>query len=219
VGVSFPQPICSRNLEEERATKLRLAGCSLIVAVCIALLSACASTDPYPESWSPVVADSGGCPDLNGTFYNSYSKSDSDAEAIKGGLIVLLLGKPSAEEAEGAVAVERVSIEHQPGRPMVVRGWHDDELVRQGERRISAAACSKKGLSVPGAFRGTNEENVVGFISTSAHLRRAENGDLVGRIKWTFTGLALLVPVTTSSTSWYSFRQVEADREVANQGA
>lgn len=183
----------------------------LVIASALVLAS-CATTDPYPEEWPPVVeAEKGDCSALIGTYNNGYSKSTHDAITMKGGLIVMLIGPEKRAESPGNKPVTRVTIELPSSDRLVVQGFNFSELLRQGERRISRTSCSGKGLAINGKFSGTNAENVLGFISASGHLQRAGNGDLVGRIRSTFTGIALLVPISSSTTSWYRFRQIEPE--------
>ena len=181
----------------------------LLVLTSTALLAGCASTDPYPETWSEIVAEKGDCSTLVGTFSNDYSKSSSDAITMKGGLIALLLGPASPADAAVSLPVTRVKIEYPSPDRLLVKGYYRKELVREGVRPLARGSCSQKGLPISGKFSGTNAENVLGFVTASGRLQRAENGDLVGRIRSTFTGIALLVPVTASATSWYRFRNIE----------
>ena len=182
----------------------------LPVLLSVTSLTACASTDSYPEDWSPVVAaEKGDCSALVGTFNNGYSKSTPDALRMKGGLIALLIGSPSSTKSDDAPPVTWVSIEQPSADRLVVSGFNGAKVVRRGERPLERGACSRKGLSVSGKFEGVNAENVVGFLSASGTLRRNSDGDLVARIRSTFTGVALLVPMTSSVTSWYRFRKIE----------
>ena len=190
--------------------KLRSANLGLLVSLALPLLTSCAATDPYPDDWPAVVAaEKGDCSSLIGTFNNGYSKSTPDAIAMKGGLIALLVGQATPAESQGAKPVTRVSIEQPSPDRLVITGLNFSEFVRQGDRSLTGGSCSKKGLPVSGKFGGVNVENMVGFVSASGHLRGAENGDLVARIRSTFTGIALVVPMTASATSWYRFKRIE----------
>ena len=191
--------------------KFRSVNGALLVLASALALTACATTDPYPEDWPAVAAGRSDCATLVGTFNNGYSESTTNAMTMKGGLIVMLIGPEARDESPGAKPVTRVTIEQPTPDRLVVKGFNFNELVRQGERRVSRTSCSGKGLAINGKFSGTNAENVLGFISASGHLQRAGNGDLVGRIRSTFTGIALLIPVTSSTTSWYRFRQIEPE--------
>lgn len=201
---------------EKGPRRSRSAGCSASVLISIVALMGCATTDPYPEGWPAVAAERNDCAALIGTFHNGYSRSTTDAMTIKGGLIVMLIGPAERDEPSGAKPVSRVTIENPSPDRLVVKGFNSEGLVREGERRVSRTSCSGKGLAIHGKFSGTNAENVLGFISASGHLRRAENGDLVGRIRSTFTGIALLIPVSSSTTSWYRFRQIEPETTPAD---
>ena len=192
--------------------KVRSVSPTLLVLVSALVLVSCVTTDPYPEEWSPIVAaERGDCSALAGTFDNGYSASSHDAIPMKGGLIALLIGPAKPSESSVAKSVTRVTIKRPSPDLLMVSGFHYSEPVRQEERRISGKSCSGKGLSIAGKFSGTNAENIVGFVSASGHLQRTANGDLVGRIRSTFTGVALLVPMTSSATSWYRFRQIEPE--------
>jgi len=192
--------------------KLRSANLGLVVLLSLPVLTSCATTDPYPDDWPAAVASKkGDCSSLIGTFNNGYSKSSSDAIPMEGGLIVLLVGQPSRADSTGAKPVTRVTIEYLSPDRLLVTGLNFSQPVRQEERRISRSSCLGKGLPISGKFSGTNAENVLGFVSASGHLQRSANGDLVGRIRSTFTGVALLVPMTSSATSWYRFRRIEPD--------
>lgn len=188
-------------------------GCTpLVVLVSILVSVSCATSDSYPEDWPQVVTiEKGDCSAFTGIFNNGYAKSSSDAIRMEGGLIALLIGSASPAESAGAKPVTRVSIERTSPERLVVTGLNRTELVRQGDRQIFRGSCSKKGLPVSGKFGGVNVENMVGFVSAKGHLRLAENGDLVARIRSTFTGVALLVPVTSSVTSWYRFKRIETE--------
>jgi hypothetical protein len=192
--------------------KVRSVSPTILLVVSALVSASCATTDPYPEDWSPITAaEKGDCSEFIGTFDNGYSASSHDAISMKGGLIALLIGTAKPAETSGTKPVTRVTIERPSPDLLVVSGLNYSEPVRRGERRISRTSCSGKGLSITGKFSGTNAENVAGFVSASGHLQRAANGDLVGRIRSTFTGIALLVPMTSSATSWYRFRQIEPE--------
>ena len=185
---------------------------AVLILVSALVLVSCATTDPYPEEWPPIVeAEKGDCSGLIGTFNNGYSKSSHDAITMTGGLIALLIGQASRGESEGARPVTRVTIEQPAPDRLVVTGLNFTELVRQGNRSLSGGSCSRKGLPVSGKFGGVNVENMVGFISASGYLKGAENGDLVARVRSTFTGIALVVPMTSSATSWYRFKRIEIE--------
>jgi hypothetical protein len=193
---------------EKGPKRSRSGACPALVLTSLVALMACATVDPYPEDWPAVAAERSDCAALIGTFHNGYSRSTTDAMTMKGGLIVMLIGPEESAASAGARPVSRVTIENPSADRLVVKGFNSEGLVREGERRISRTSCTGKGLAINGKFSGTNAENVLGFISASGHLRRAENGDLVGRIRSTFTGIALLIPVSSSTTSWYRFRQI-----------
>ena len=194
----------------------RLRGRLLVVSASILAAVSCATTDPYPKDWPAVSAEQRDCSALVGSYNNGYSKSSPDAMAMKGGLIVLLIGPAEKGESSAEKVVGRVTIEHPSPDRLVVKGFSRDELLRRGERRVSRSACSGKGLAINGKFSGTNAENVLGFISASGYLSRAANGDLVGRIRSTFTGIALLVPISSSTTSWYRFKRIESEATPSN---
>ena len=197
--------------------KVRSVSPALLVLVSALVLSSCATTDPYPEEWPPIIeAEKGDCSALVGTFNNGYSKSSSDAIPMEGGLIALLIGQATPAESQGAKPVTRVSIEQPSPDRLVVTGLNFTELVRRGEKSLSGGSCSKKGLPVSGKFGGVNVENMVGFVSAKGYLTRAENGDLVARIRSTFTGIALVVPMTSSATSWYRFKRIEENPATAD---
>lgn len=182
----------------------------LLLPLLVLFLASCVSSDPYPENWSPVAAvGKGECPDLTGVFSNFYSTSSAEAWSIEGGLIALLLDSKSLDATEGPRSVSMVSIEEPtPGR-LVIKGWDRSQLIMEGQRRISRGACSKQGASMSGSFRGLNVENVMGFVSAHSTFNRAVNGDLVVRMRSTFTGIALLVPISSTATNWYQFREIE----------
>ena len=197
--------------------KFRLLKPALPVIASALVLASCATTDPYPEEWPPIVeAEKGDCSALIGTYNNGYSKSTYDAITMKGGLIVMLIGPEERAESPGNKPTTRVTIELPSSDRLVVQGFNFSELVRHGERRVSRTSCSGKGLAINGEFRGTNAENVLGFISASGRLQRAGNGDLVGRIRSTFTGIALFIPVSSSTTSWYRFRRIEPEERAGS---
>jgi hypothetical protein len=189
-----------------------LAAREILLALTLAiLLASCASTDTYPQDWPAVISgERGDCSALVGAFNNGYAKSTPDAIRMKGGLIALLIGSASSKEADGALPVTWLKIEQPSPDRLTVTGYNGKRAVRRGNRPLERGSCSKKGLSISGKFEGVNAENVVGFLSASGHLQRAENGDLVARIRSTFTGVALLVPVTSSATSWYRFRRIDS---------
>ncbi len=190
--------------------KVRSVSPALLVFVSALVLASCATTDPYPEKWPPIIeAEKGDCSALIGTFNNGYSASTHDAIAMKGGLIALLIGQATPAESQGAKPVTRVSIEQPSPDRLVVTGLNFTELVRRGEKSLSGGSCSKKGLPISGKFGGVNIENMVGFVSAKGYLTRTRNGDLVARIRSTFTGIALVVPMTSSATSWYRFKRIE----------
>lgn len=190
--------------------KIRSVSPVILVLMTVLVLSSCATSDPYPEDWSPVVTtDKGDCPALVGTFNNGYSKSTQDGIRMKGGLIALLIGSPASAQADDALPVTWVSIEQPSADRLVVTGFNGGEVVRRGERRLVRGSCSKKGLSISSEFEGVNAEDVVGFLSASGTLRGTSNGDLAARIRSTFTGVALLVPTTSSATSWYRFKKMD----------
>lgn len=184
---------------------------TLLVLVSISVAISCVSTDPYPQDWPAVVVGKSDCSALVGTFNNGYSKSSSDAITMKGGLIALLIGSANPADAKASLPVTRVAIEFPSPDRLVITGYHRNEIVRKGVRPLSRSSCSKKGLPISGKFSGTNAENVVGFVSASGRLQKADNGDLIARIRSTFTGIALLVPMTASATSWYRFQRIDPE--------
>jgi hypothetical protein len=102
-----------------------------------------------------------------------------------------------------------VSIEEPtPGR-LVIKGWDRSQLIMERQRRISRGACSRQGASMSGSFKGLNVENVMGFVTARSYFNRAQNGDLVVGMRSTFTGIALLVPISSTASNWYQFKQIE----------
>ncbi|MGB5174488.1 MAG: hypothetical protein WBQ30_07075 [Thermoanaerobaculia bacterium] len=197
--------------------RVRSVNPPLLVLVSALVLSSCATTDPYPEEWPPIIeAEKGDCSAFIGTFDNGYSASSHDAIPMKGGLIALLIGTAKPAATSGAKTVTRVSIEQPSPNRLVITGLNFSEFVRQGDRSLSGGSCSKKGLPVSGKFGGVNVENMVGFVSAKGYLTRAESGDLVARIRSTFTGIALVVPMTSSATSWYRFKRIEENPATAD---
>jgi hypothetical protein len=190
--------------------KLHAAHRGFLVPLFVLSLGSCVSSDPYPENWSPVAAVAKGeCPDLTGVFNNFYSTSSAEAWSIEGGLIALLLEPKSKTVSEAQRTVSMVSIEEPtPGR-LVIKGWDRSQLIMERQRRISRGACSRQGASMSGSFKGLNVENVMGFVTARSYFNRAQNGDLVVGMRSTFTGIALLVPISSTASNWYQFKQIE----------
>jgi hypothetical protein len=185
---------------------------ALVLTVSTLVLVSCGGTDPYPEDWSPVAAvERGDCSAYTGTFYNGHSKSSPDAPTLEGGLMALLVGSPPPDEKEEAKPVTRVSIERTSAGQLVLKGFNGQTYVRQAVRTLEQSTCSKKGLPLSGKLRGSNEENILGVVAINGRLQSAENGDLIARMKTTFTGIALLVPVSIHNTSWSRFKQIDPE--------
>jgi hypothetical protein len=192
--------------------RVRSLSPALVLTVSMLVLVSCGGTDPYPKDWSSVAAvERGDCSAYTGTFYNYHSKSSPDAPTLKGGLMALLVGLPPPDDTEVAKSVTRVSIERPSAERLKLTGFNGTKLVWQGGRSLPDGSCSKKGLPLSGKLRGSNEENILGVVAVSGRLQSAENGDLIARMRTTFTGIALLVPVSIHNTSWYRFKRIDPE--------
>jgi len=190
---------------------LRLA---FIIASGLACLQ-CSTNQQYPEDWSPPAAVRGGeCPDISGNFSNACASDNvyEDNCLDSGGLAGLLFAKYAGSFTSKLRQVDRVVVHQPSSSQLLVEAWQGKELLREEEIHVGAEDCTEKGVLIRSGGKGTQIEGGMGVGSSLAFLNKNEDGDLIARLKVSFTGVWFVVPVSGSDYSWRRFERL-SDRE------
>lgn len=183
----------------------------LIVAACSWLLH-CATSDPYPEHWSPPAPVSvGECADISGVFSNACSSTDySDAHCFdSGGLAGLLFARYAGSFHTELGSADRVVISQPSPTTLRVEAWKGAKLVHEEEIRLEPKDCKADGVLIRTGIKATQIEGGIGTGSSRALLRQTQDGDLLASSKVQFTGLWFILPVSGSSQRWLRFDRLE----------
>lgn len=170
----------------------------------------CSTNQPYPEDWSPpVVVREGECADISGEFSNACSSDNLYEENCldTGGLAGLLFAKDADSFTSKLRQVDRVVVRQPSSSQLLVEAWQGKELLREEEIHVGAEDCTEKGLLIRSGGKGTQIEGGLGVGSSRAVLSKNEDGDLIARLKVSFTGVWFIVPVSGSDYSWRRFER------------
>ena len=170
----------------------------------------CSTNQPYPEDWSPPAAVRGGeCADISGEFSNACSSDNlyEDNCLNTGGLAGLLFAKYAGSFTSKLREVDRVVVYQPSSAQLLVEAWNGKELVRKEEIHVGAEECTEDGILVRSGGKGTQIEGGLGVGSSRAVLSKNEDGDLIARLKVSFTGVWFIVPVSGSDYSWRRFER------------
>ena len=179
-----------------------------MVLAAVAVFAHCATSEPYPEAWSPPIAvGAGECPDISGTFSNACTPiSDHDVDCLEnGGLAGLLFAKYAGSFHSKLGEADQVMISQPSSSRLLVEAWNGEELVHEDEIRLTGDHCTEGGILISTGGKGTQIEGGVGVGSSHALFNKNEQGDLIAHLRVKFTGVWFVVPVSGSSQHWKRF--------------
>ena len=89
----------------------------------------------------------------------------------------------------------------------MVESWKGKYLFLEEEIHVGAEDCTQNGILIRSGGKGTQIEGGMGVGSSRAVLSKIEDGDLIARLKVSFTGVWFIVPVSGSDYSWRRFER------------
>jgi hypothetical protein len=170
----------------------------LIATLPLFLLSACVANRPYPESWSPLpLPPTEDCRHFEGSYGD---RGEMPGFAGQPSLTQQLFGTSS-----GWKRATRVSFSLQRDDVLEVTVWEGMSLLftRTLTSQAGQFTC-EAGRLVVRDRRGVSGPGVAGLESVTITLS-ATDDYLVAQVKDFGVGLAMILPVAGTTTSWYRF--------------
>jgi hypothetical protein len=186
-----------------QARRPAMRGSRLVILVICAICFGCASNDPYPENWSPVVVGQTGCPDISGIYKNGGLGTNSQSTRMEQ-LSEIFLGNSRANE-------ETISIDQsEDGRMQIL--IHDNDQSPES-RTLSLEdgdfECDDGKIWVTLAKDFDIDFAAVGGDITKMGFARAEDGSLVGEERYVLAGVLVVVPMRVSEKSYVHWKAID----------
>lgn len=193
--------------------------CFPIIAACLSC-TACVTTQEYPDDWSPIIFDSGECPDISGTYGNLGQLIGAVDEQSQS---ELLLSNFLFEDDVGPRQV--VAISH-PNKDAIQVNTVDGngQEPRVLSRKDGDYVCEDKKIWLLQSQSFMEEGAVplfeplpsLGRMKIRVGLAPAEDGSLIGDVRYSgFVMLAMVVPIAGGSQEYIRW-PAEADTHLCN---
>jgi hypothetical protein len=169
---------------------------SVFLLFAYALCFGCASNDPYPKNWSPVVVGQTGCPDISGTYKNGGLGTNSQSTRMEQ-LSEIFLGNSRAEE-------ETISIDQsEDGRIQVLIHGNDQSPESHAlSLEDGDFECDDGNLWVTTQSDFGVDFGAVGGDITKMGFAKAEDGSLIGEERYVLAGVLVVLPMRVSEKSY-----------------